>query len=271
MRHDSDLNRQWWNERAALHGQDAVYDTAGFLDGRSTLFRLDHEVVGDVSGRHLIHLQCHTGLDTLSWLRAGALSVTGVDFSDVAVTKATQTARSAGLADRASFVRADVLAVPEGLHGRFDICYASRGVLGWIGDVEAWMRTAASVLRPGGLLALIEMHPLFGMTESVDPLRLDFPYVNDGPRTFTAAGSYAAPDAATVHNTTVEFGHSLGEVVTAAVRAGLLIEHLGEHVEVETDVGRGLLSRDADGLVRWRVDGELLPVLYSLRARKPAG
>jgi SAM-dependent methyltransferase len=270
MKIDRDANQDWWDERAALHGQDEVYDTAGFLDGRSTLYRLDHEVVGPIAGRSLIHLQCHTGMDTLSWLRAGAASVTGVDFSTVALEKATSIARSTGLADQATFVRSDVLAVPEELHGRFDVCYASRGVFGWIGDIDAWMRTAAAVLRPGGHLALVEMHPLFAMADSVNPLRLDFPYVNDGPRTFTESGSYAAPDAQTIHNTTVQFAHSLGEMVTAAVQAGLQIEHLGEHVEVETDVGRGLLPRDPDGLVRWRVDTELLPVLYSLRARKAA-
>lgn len=270
MQIDSDLNRRWWDERAALHGQDAVYDTASFLEGRSTLYRLDHEVVGDVTGRRLIHLQCHTGMDTLSWLRAGAATVTGIDFSEVALAKAAETAHTVGLGDRATFLRADVLAVPEALHGQFDVCYASRGVLGWIADVEGWMRTAAAVLRPGGHLTLIEMHPLFVMADSVDPLRLDFPYVNDGPRTYTESGSYAAPDAATTHNTTVQYGHSLGEVVTAAVHAGLVVEHLGEHVEAETDVGRGILPRGADGLVRWQVDSELLPVLYSLRARKPA-
>ena len=264
-----DLNRRWWDERAALHGQDAVYDTTGFLSGRSTLYRLDHELAGDVTGRSLIHLQCHTGMDTLSWLRAGAASETGVDFSDVALTKARETAERTGLAERATFVRADVLSVPESLHGQFDICYASRGVLGWIEDVEGWMRTAAAVLRPGGHLVLTAMHPLFLMADSVDPLRLDFPYANDGPRTFTEAGSYAAPDAATLHNTTVQFAHSVGEIVTAAIDAGLRIERLGEHVEAATDVGRGLLPRGEDGLVRWRVDTELLPILYSLRARKP--
>jgi len=264
-----DVNRAWWDERAALHGQDDIYDTRGFLAGAATLYALDREVAGDVTGLDLLHLQCHTGMDTLSWLRVGAARVTGVDFSAVAIDKAQRTAVQAGLADRATFLTADVLAVPAALHESFDLCYASRGVLGWIEDIGAWMRTAAAVLRPGGRLALIELHPLFNMAESVDPLRLDFPYAYDGPRHFSAAGSYAAPGAETEHNDTVEFGHSLGEVVTAAAAAGLRIERLGEHLAVESDVGRGLLSRDADGLLRWRVDGELLPVMSSLRATKP--
>ena len=81
-----------------------VYDTRGFLAGRSTLYRLDLDVTGDVTGRDLIHLQCHTGMDTLSWLRAGAGSVTGIDFSDIAVAKAAATAEAAGLSDRATFL-----------------------------------------------------------------------------------------------------------------------------------------------------------------------
>jgi SAM-dependent methyltransferase len=265
-----DVNRDWWNERAAMHGQDQVYDTRGFLAGDSTLSALDRDVTGDVTDLDLIHLQCHTGMDTLSWLRAGARAVTGIDFSAVAVAKAAATAEAAGLAGRATFVQADVLAVPESVYGRFDVCYASRGVISWIGDMTGWMRTAAAVLCPGGRLILIDLHPLFNMVVAVDPLRLDFPYVNDGPRRLEdQGGSYAAPTARTVHNTTVEYGHSLGEVVTAAARADLVIEQLGEHVAVESDVCRGFLPRDTDGLLRWRYDGELLPVVFSLRARKP--
>lgn len=264
------LNRFWWDERAALHGQDGIYDMKGFRAGASTLHALDREIAGDVTGLDVIHLQCHTGMDTLSWLRVGAARVTGVDFSAVAVDKAQRTAAEVGLADRATFVTADVLAVPDALHGAFDLCYASRGVVGWIADIEAWMGTAAVVLRRGGRLVLIDSHPLFGMVDSVDPLRLDFPYFNDGPRHFSAPGSYAVPDAVTEHNDTVEFGHSLGEIVTAAASAGLRIDHLGEHAAVDSDVGRGLLKPDSDGLLRWRVDGELLPVIFSLSARKPA-
>jgi SAM-dependent methyltransferase len=266
----SELNRAWWDERAALHGQDGrVYDTSEFIAGAGTLKAVDYELVGDVSGLDVIHLQCHTGMDTLSWLRAGASSVTGVDFSAVAIDKAAAIAREAGLADRATFLMSDILAVPEDLHGRFDVAFASIGVICWIGDIDAWMRTAYAVLRPGGHLVLRELHPLWNMTESLDPMRIDFPYVDTGALRFSATGSYAAPGADTHHNETEEWAHSLGEVVTAAITSGLVVELLREYVEVESD-GSGELTRDEDGLFRWRYDDQLLPIEFGLRARKPA-
>ncbi len=134
-------------------------------------------------------------------------------------------------------------------------------MLSWIGDLAAWIRTAAAVLRLTGRLVLVDLHPLFNMVDRLDPLYLDFPYLDDGPRRLEdQGGPYADPAARTVHDATVELGHSLGEVVTSAVQAGLSIEQLGEHVAVESDVGRGLLPRGPDGLLRWRRFDELLPV-----------
>src|SRR5664279_2707913 len=230
------VNRAWWDERAALHGQDRVYDTAGFLTGGSRLRQLEVDVVGDVGGQDVVHLQCHTGMDTLSWLRVGAGTVTGVDFSDVAVEKARQTAAAAGYADRACFMQADAVAVPVGLHDRFDVCVATYGVLEWIGDVAAWMLSAAGLLRSGGRLVVVDFHPLLQMVEAVDPLRLDFPYGYDGPRRFgDQTGSYAVPDAQTQVNDVEQYAHSLGEIVTAAAAAGLRVEHVGEHVVAESN------------------------------------
>ncbi|MEO6901295.1 MAG: class I SAM-dependent methyltransferase [Mycobacteriaceae bacterium] len=262
-------NLQWWDERARLHGDDRVYDTSAFLTGRSTLYKIDHEITGDVTGQDVIHLQCHTGMDTLSWLRAGARRVVGVDFSPVATDKATALAASAGLADRAQFHVADVLDLPRHLGAAFDVCYASRGVLCWIDDLDQWMRQAEGVLKPGGRLVLIDMHPLFLMADSVDPLVLDFPYAAAGPqRLENQDGSYAIPDATTVHNVTTEHAHSLAEIVTAALANGLTIDHLGEHLAVETDGRRGLARREGDGLMRWRHTGQPLPIMFSLRALK---
>jgi hypothetical protein len=131
------------------------------------------------------------------------------------------------------------------------------------------MRSAASALRGGGRLLLVEIHPLFDMLESVDPLRLDFPYADDGGRAFDEPGSYAGADLPVSSTETVEYAHSLGEVVNAALAAGLRIQRLDEHMEADFDPRGELLDAEDDGRYRLVVDGERLPVLYSLVAAKP--
>ena len=100
---------------------------------------------------------------------------------------------------------------------RFDFVYATIGVLSWIEDVDAWMHAAASALRAGGRLALVDIHPLYQMIAATDPLDLDFPYAFDGPRRFNDPGSYADRDAVVHDTATIQYGHSLGEIVTAAI------------------------------------------------------
>ena len=73
------LNRAWWDERVTIHMAGEFYDVSGFLAGRSTLRPFETAEMGGVAGQRLVHLQCHFGLDTLSWAREGAV-VTGVDF-----------------------------------------------------------------------------------------------------------------------------------------------------------------------------------------------
>ena len=90
------LNRAWWDERVAIHMAGEFYDVAGFLRGRSTLRPFERAEMGDIAGCRLVHLQCHFGLDTLSWAREGAL-VTGVDFAPSAVAAARELASQAGI------------------------------------------------------------------------------------------------------------------------------------------------------------------------------
>jgi hypothetical protein len=59
-----------------------------------------------VSGKRLLHLMCHIGLDTLSWARRGAI-VTGLDFSRAAVDTAVSLAARAGIGS-ARFVAAEI-------------------------------------------------------------------------------------------------------------------------------------------------------------------
>jgi SAM-dependent methyltransferase len=153
-----ELNRSNWDARVPVHTASRFYDLPGFVAGRDELRPFELEEVGDVTGRQLLHLQCHLGLDTLSWARHGA-AVTGLDFSGPALATARELAERIGARD-ARFVESDVYRAPEALDGRtFDIVYTGLGALCWLPDIDRWARTAASLVAPGGFLYLAEFHP----------------------------------------------------------------------------------------------------------------
>jgi SAM-dependent methyltransferase len=261
------VNRAHWDVWAGAHGQDAYYDSAGLVAGADSLTGVERAgvaaAVGDVAGLEVLHVQCHIGFDAISLARRGA-RVTGVDFSPVALDKARDLARRCGV--EVAFTEADVTDLPSMPHDRFDLAYATIGVLCWIEDAGRWMRSVAGALRPGGRLLLIDGHPLYQAVETLDPLTLDFPYAFDGPHEFSGPGSYAA---AAPPSTLVQFAHSLGEIVTAAAAAGLRVVRLEEHLESPLDLGRGH-PPDADGHYRFRVSGRPLPLLYTLIAERPS-
>src|SRR3712207_3745499 len=168
-------NRAYWEGLAAVHGEgrDSYYDVDALVAGRDSLGDVESAAVGDVARRDVLHVQCHIGFDSVSLARRGA-RVTGVDFSPASLAKARAIAERCGVP--VDFVEADVLALPEALSARFDVAYATIGVISWIDDLRAWMGSVAGTLRPGGRLVLVEIHPVFNMIERLDPLTLDFPY-----------------------------------------------------------------------------------------------
>lgn len=91
-----EANKARWNELVAIHAKSRSYDLDGFLLGKNTLHRVELDILKDVRGKSLLHLQCHFGMDTISWARLGA-KVTGVDFSDMAIELAHELARKTGL------------------------------------------------------------------------------------------------------------------------------------------------------------------------------
>src|SRR3990170_6485715 len=103
--------------------------------------------MGDVSGKTLLHLQCHFGQDTLSWARLGA-DVTGVDFSPKAIEAAQALARDVGIDVR--FIVSELYDLPNNLDEQFDVVYTSNGVLGWLPDIDAWGGIVDRFLKPGG-------------------------------------------------------------------------------------------------------------------------
>lgn len=262
------INEAHWDALAGVHGEgDAYYDVAALVEGRFALGAAERAAValaaGDVAGRDVLHVQCHIGFDTIGLARMGARA-TGVDFSEASLAKARALAGRCGV--DVAFVRGDSRDLPAELHGRFDLVYATIGVLNWIDDLDRWMRSARAALRPGGRLALVDIHPLLTAVSSIDPLVLDFAYGGGAEQRFDEPGSYADPDADVAATATVEWPHSLGEIVTAALGAGLRVVALREHLEADHDPRGRMLAREDDGLLRFRVSGVALPVLYTLIA-----
>jgi len=141
-------NRTLWDAWTAIHTTSDFYDVQRFRDDPADV-RIEpweQAEVGDIAGKRLLHVQCHFGLDTLSWARLGAGHVTGVDFSEPAIAFATELAAETGLADRARFVVSDVYDLPGPLAGEtFDVVYTGRGALGWLPSSnrgpEPWPRS----------------------------------------------------------------------------------------------------------------------------------
>jgi 2-polyprenyl-3-methyl-5-hydroxy-6-metoxy-1,4-benzoquinol methylase len=121
-----ETNRANWNDRARLHLRSAFYDVPAFLAGATSLGIPETEELGSVTGKRLLHLQCHIGLGTLCLARLGAEG-TGVDISDEAISAARTFAQQ--LAMPARFIRANIYDLPSVLDETFDIVFATYGVL----------------------------------------------------------------------------------------------------------------------------------------------
>jgi SAM-dependent methyltransferase len=265
-----ETNRAYWDEVTPLHVASDFYDVASFKAGRSRLHSIERTEVGDVVGKTLLHLQCHFGMDTLSWAREGAI-VTGVDFSPVAI--ATARSLSSELAIEARFIESNIYDLPDVLSGSFDVVFASYGVVCWLPDFPAWARVAASFVKPGGCFYLIDAHPLLMALDDspgTAPLTLLYPYQSGGvPNQYPDVdGTYAEKDAKLQHRQTANFSHSLGEVVTSLVESGLQVEFLREWPFAASQALPRMTKSDDD---YWRLPPSEpnVPFLYSVRARKP--
>jgi SAM-dependent methyltransferase len=222
-------NRANWDDRVPVHVASSHYDVDGWLASRIGPRPEELEALGDVAGLDLVHLQCHFGMDTLAFARAGA-RVVGVDFSAVAIAEARSLADRAVLTERARFVEADVSRAADAVGGQtYDIVYVSLGALCWLPNITQWAAQVAALLRPGGRLYLHDVHPLM-VAVSDDDLRFEHSYFEElQPSSYDNATTYADGTTTLVNTRTYEWNHSLGEIVTAVLAHGLHIDQLTEH------------------------------------------
>ncbi len=259
-------NRAMWDERVPIHVAGDFYGVDDFRSGRQRLTIRPFEVedLGSVEGRTLLHLQCHFGLDSLSWARLGA-RVTGLDFSAPAIEAARRLAAEIGI--DADFVQAALDDAVAALAGRrFDVVYTGKGALNWLPDIDRWAAICARLVAPGGTLYLSEFHPVTDLF-AWETLDLERSYFDTAALFDDSPGTYADLSASTVHNASYEWQHPLGSVVTSLVEAGFTIEFLHEYDYTLFPRWPFLVSRD-DGSFVFPPGMPELPLMYSIRATK---
>lgn len=264
-------NRALWDELTGIHAQSEFYALDAFRSGRSSLRSVEVEEMGDLSGQSLLHLQCHFGLDTLSWARRGA-RVTGVDFSSRAIDLARSL--NAELALPAHFVCSRIEDLPTTLSGLFDVVFTSYGVLCWLADLRRWAEVIAHFLKPGGVFYIVEMHPLADILadDAVSTnLRIAYPYFHSAEpmACLTSDGSYADRSRRASQAISYQWIHSLGEIVSVLIAAGLRIEYLHEFPFCPYARFPDM-ERDAEGWWRFPDPAPAVPQLFSLRASRSA-
>jgi SAM-dependent methyltransferase len=271
MNDESAANLSLWEGWTDVHMAGSHYDVEGFIAnpaGRPFDW-VTREVVGDVSGKRLLHLQCHIGIDTLRFVLGGAASVTGVDFSPKAVAAAASIAGRMGLP--ATFVEADVAALPESVpRGSFDVIFTSYGTIMWLPDLEPWAESIATRLAPGGVFHILDAHPFLSVFDDFapdPPLRVIYPYFTREPLYFEEHGSYADRDADFTADS-YAWQHTFAEIVGVLVERGLVVEAFREYPVVAWKALEFMVQGD-DGL--WRLPPEAgdIPLMFALSVRRP--
>jgi ubiquinone/menaquinone biosynthesis C-methylase UbiE len=257
-------NKQSWNKRTAVHKDSAFYDLASFKNGKSSLNKIELDELGDVTGKSLLHLQCHFGMDTMSWARAGANCV-GVDLSDEAIKLAREVNTELNL--NTEFVCCNVYDLKQHLDKKFDIVFTSYGTIGWLPDLDAWAEIVSHFLKPGGIFYIADFHPtLWMMDDNLEHIKYN--YFNTEIITEEISGSYSdrnAPIKSIEHG----WNHPFSEIINALLKHNLQIQQFNEFSYSPYNCFNNL-EQGADGMWRIKDMDEKMPMMYSIKAIKQA-
>jgi len=256
------INRKAWNDKTVVHLQSDFYDQKAFLAGKNSLKNPELEVLGNVEGKRILHLQCHFGQDTLSLARMGA-KVTGLDFSEVAIENAQQINKELGL--DAQFVCSDVCDLPKELYNQFDIVFTSYGTIGWFPDLASWAKTINKALVPGGKFIMVDFHP-FIWTFDNDLKYLQYDYFKSEPIEEEIEGSYAERNAP-IKTKTISWNHGIGEILNTLIQSGISIQEFTEMDYSPFDCFSNLKKIEDDKFVFSHIE-PAIPMIYRIVGEK---
>lgn len=201
-------NRALWNEKTKHHIVSDFYRNERFMTGHTSLNDIELNLLGDVKGKTILHLQCHFGQDSLSLARMGA-KVTGIDLSDAAIAQARKMNDELGL--DAEFIQTNIYQLHDVLDKQYDIVFSSYGTICWLPDIQKWASIVGSYLKPGGAFVFAEFHPALWMFDNHFK-GIEYSYFNRQVIEEVETGTYA-DQSADINLNSVTWNHDLGEVL----------------------------------------------------------
>lgn len=254
-----DLNRSAWNNKLQFHLSSEFYDLQSFLNGKSSLNDIELELLGDIKGKSILHLQCHFGQDSISLARMGA-KVTGVDLSDKAIDKARELAKLSQV--DAEFICSDIYSLPEVLNKKFDIVFTSYGTIGWLPDIAKWAEILSLYTKANGHFVFAEFHPFVWMYNG-DFTSIDYNYFNKGPIVEVEEATYADKKAP-IKQEVVGWNHSIAEVLQNILKDF----HLLSFNEFDYSPYNCFKNMEELEQGKYRIAhlGDKIPMVYALKA-----
>ena len=255
------INKENWNKRTELHYNSDFYDNENFIKGKTSLNEIEIEILGDIKNKSILHLQCHFGQDSISLARLGA-NVVGVDLSDKSIEKARQLNEICK--QNVKFINSDVYEIGDKIVEKFDICYTSYGVIGWLPDLDKWAKVISNSLKENGKLILVEFHPFVWMFDNNFEY-FQYSYFNKEVILESEEGSYASKDKNQKISSCV-WNHSLSEVILSLLKNGFEITLFEEYDYSPYNIFPEMLEFEKS---KFRINKfeDKLPLVYSIVAK----
>jgi ubiquinone/menaquinone biosynthesis C-methylase UbiE len=233
----TEANRAAWNETAPIHAAQNLevllehFRTPGY-SCLTHPFEVERLEKLNLKGKSIAQLCCNNGRELLSVKNLfGAGRCVGFDISDAFLEQAR--ALNAAAKQDVEFVLGSVLEIGAEFSGQFDLVYITIGALGWLPDLDTFMRVISRLLKPGGNVFIYEMHPILDLfdpdqeTVARDPLKIKYSYFKTDP--------YAESDGLDYYSgkrykskMKYWFHHKMSDIIGGLIRHSLIITAFDE-------------------------------------------
>lgn len=257
-----EINKKSWNKRTEAHLESEFYDVEGFLKGKTSLNEIELNLLGDIQGKSILHLQCHFGQDSISLARMGA-HITGVDFSETAIENAQKLVDESSVTTK--FICCNLYELPKYLDQEFDIVYTSYGTIGWLPDIHKWAEIVSKYLKPKGRFVFVEFHPVVWMFDD-DFKEIKYKYNQSEAIIETESGTYADRQAKILQEC-VTWNHGMGEVISSLLTNKIELNSLKEYDYSPYNCFKGTQEFEP-GKYRIKSLENKIPMVYSIVGTK---